>query len=243
MIYIGSAQRPPRECTTYRTEPHADSLHDLAATSTPQLSCSCKSRTWGKLQVARRARRVSSAHTDHHTQRPPPQGPPSLLQSSYCPPPSPSCRSIMHCVHPVQHVAYTQSMQKLGTGHWVRSTIPSRRRTAIRDAQVSTQVSTAPPADTCAKNAAVSFDRACVGMLPAITHSHITTARTKQRFAGLRQPLRRANICAVVVGMQKITAADVRRSSMQSKRPEDHCGSPCATSAASGYAGAGGKRL
>ena len=67
MIYIGSAQRPPRECTTYRTEPHADSLHDLAATSTPQLSCSCKSRTWGKLQVARRARRVSSAHTDHRS--------------------------------------------------------------------------------------------------------------------------------------------------------------------------------
>ena len=65
-IYIRSAQRP-RECTKYRTEPHADSLHDLAATSTPQLSCSCKSRTWGKLQVARRARRVSSAHTDHRS--------------------------------------------------------------------------------------------------------------------------------------------------------------------------------
>ena len=152
-------------------------------------------------------------------------GPPSLLQSSYCPPPSPSCLSSIDCVHPVQHMAYTQSMHKLGTGHWVRSMIPSRRRTAIRDAQVSTKVSTAPPAETCARNAAVSFDRACVGTLPASTHSQSTTARRKQRFAGLRQPLRRANICAVVVGMQQITAAIVRRSSMQSKRPEDHCGS------------------
>ena len=115
---------------------------------------------------------------------------------------------------------------------------------AARDAQVSTSVSAAPAAHTLHRNAAVSLDSACDGRPPASTHSQSSTARTTHRFAGLRPPLTRVKICAVVVGMQQSTAADVRRSSRQSKRPDDHCGSAgcprsmmgsaCATSTASG---------